>query len=133
MLHMIGLGMGLGTGFAHMYLGKAASKMEEKEAIDFLKKVQVINSMGDIGTALLLISGLYMMTPYWQSLFNMPTLMLKLAFFIVLTIIVAFINRYAKKAVKQNDPSYFAKMEKLGKYSLPLGVMIIVLAVATFF
>lgn len=132
-LHMIGMAMGLGTGFAFAFLGKTMSEMSDDEVLKFMSKIKILNRMGDVGTGLLIISGIYMIIPYHSSLLSMPTLMAKLIAFILLTIIVAFINIYTKKALNNQDVSYLAKVEKLGKISLPLGLLIVVLAVATFY
>ena len=131
-IHFIGLTMGLGTGFAFMFLGMKAKKMDPDKANQLMADVNILNRMGDIGSALLILSGGFMMTPYWFSLYQMPTLMAKLVGVVILMIIVAFINIYTKKGIKTGDVAYFQKVETLGKVSLPLGVIILVLAVLTF-
>lgn len=78
-LHFIGLTMGLGTGFAHGFLGIAASKMSPDEATRFRMHSLVLSRMGHIGLALLIVSGLYLITPYWAMLPHSPLLITKLS------------------------------------------------------
>ena len=71
-LHFIGLTMGLGTGFAHAFLGIVISKMQPDEATKFRLHSLVLGKMGFIGIVLLIFSGLYLMTPYWKVLPSTP-------------------------------------------------------------
>jgi hypothetical protein len=131
-IHFIGLTMGLGTGFAHAFLGVAASKMTPEEATKFRLHSLVLGTMGHIGLGLLIISGLYLITPYWALLTSMPLLMLKLSLVVILAILITFINIYSKRAIK-GDPEYnFKKIEPLGKMALLVGLAIIIVAVCIF-
>ena len=130
-LHFIGLTMGLGTSFAHAFLGKIASKMDAEEATKFRLHSLVLSNMGHIGIGLLVVSGLYLITPYWKILPTSPLLMLKLALVLLLIVLIILLNSFAKKAY--NDPvTQFKKMEKLGKITLFIGLVIVILAVNIF-
>ena len=83
-LHFIGLTMGLGTSFAHAFLGIAVSKMTPGEAIKFRLYSLVLSKMGNIGMGLLIFSGLYLITPYWNILQTLHLLIIKLALVIIL-------------------------------------------------
>ena len=76
-LHFIGIAMGVGTGFAHAFLSRVTSKMTAEEATKFQVHSLVLGRMGHIGFSLLIISGLYLITPYWKILPATPLLMLK--------------------------------------------------------
>ncbi|MEZ5083068.1 MAG: hypothetical protein R2750_06430 [Bacteroidales bacterium] len=73
-LHFIGLAMGLGTPIAFMILGITNAQMNKQESLDFRLKTLAISRMGQIGLVLLVISGLYLMTPYWSVLSHKPLL-----------------------------------------------------------
>ena len=130
--HFIGLAMGLGTGFGHAFLGAAAAKMAKDEATKFRLNTLVLSYMGHIGIALLLISGFYMITPYWKSLSSMPLLMTKLALVLVLIILISLLGVAGKKAKNGDAENQFKKMEILGKLTLLTGVAIVVIAVSVF-
>lgn len=130
-LHFLGLALGLGTSFAFMFLGIANSKMEKDEARQFAQKTNILSKMGHIGITLLIISGLYLMTPYWSSLTAMPTMMAKLAAVVILTVMIVILSVAGKKA-RTGDTVQLQKMEKMGKVALLLGIAIVVLAVFTF-
>jgi MFS family permease len=131
-LHFIGLTMGLGTAFAHAFLGTIAAKMQADEATRFRLHSLVLSKMGNIGLALLIISGLYLITPFWPLLLSSPLLILKLALVITLIVLITFINVFGSKAKKGDAENQFKKMELLGKMTLLTGLAIILLAVSFF-
>ena len=98
-IHFIGLAMGLGTGFAHMFLGMAAEKMSQKEGLDFSLKIQSVNKMGRIGTLLLLLSGFYLIIPYHQAILTTPLLITKLSCVLLLVVLLEILKGYCKKAI----------------------------------
>ncbi len=131
-LHFIGLTMGLGTGFAHAFLGSVAAKMSNEEATKFRMHALVLSTMGHIGIGLLLISGFYLITPYWKILSDMPLLMIKLALVLVLIVLIALINIAAKKAKQGDAENQFKKLQVLGKLTLITGLAILIVAVNVF-
>ena len=131
-LHFIGLAMGLGVAFANLFLGIAAKKMAPEEVIPFRMKTMALARMGHIGLALLLISGFYLITPFWKTLGTMPTLIAKLVGVVILVILIITFARYEKKAKQGNAAVYFGKMEKLGPVALLVAIVIVVLATLTF-
>lgn len=131
-LHFLGLTMGLGTGFAHAFLGKAAANMPAGDAKDFRLHTLVISTMGHIGISLLIISGLYMMMPYWRILSSSPLLILKLSLVAILVVLITLIYFSAKKARSGEAESQLKKMEGLGKLTLLVGVAILILSVSIF-
>ncbi|MES1218455.1 MAG: hypothetical protein ABUT20_23310 [Bacteroidota bacterium] len=131
-LHFIGLTMGLGTGFAHAFLGSITSKMTADEAIKFRLHSLVLSKMGHIGITLLIISGLYLITPYWKVLPAMPLLIVKLSLVAILIILISLIGIAAKKAKNGDAAVQLKKMETLGKLTLITGIAIVIVAVNIF-
>ena len=131
-LHFVGLTMGLGTGFANAFLGTIASRMSAGEATRFRLRLLVLSKMGYIGILLLVISGLYMISPYWNVLASMPLLIAKLVLVGVLVLLVGLISIAGKNAKAGNAEVHFKKMERLGKMALLTGVAIVVLAATVF-
>ncbi|MEP6677509.1 MAG: hypothetical protein ABJA78_20275 [Ferruginibacter sp.] len=130
--HFLGLTMGLGTGFAHAFLGASAAKMAKEDAEKFRMQTLILSTMGHIGIALLLISGFYMITPYWKYLTDMPLLMVKLSLVLVLIVLISLIGIAARKAKKGDVENQLRKMETLGKLTLLVGLAIVVCAVKVF-
>jgi uncharacterized membrane protein len=130
--HFIGLVMGLGTGFAHAFLGSVASKMTPEEATKFRMHSLVLSNMGNVGLGFLIISGLFLITPYWTTLSAMPLLIAKLVLVATLTIVIVLINLSSKKAKQGNAELEIKKMQQLGKLTMILGLSIVILAVSVF-
>jgi uncharacterized membrane protein len=131
-IHFIGLTMALGTGFANMFLAAAASKLEPAERGVFMSRTTVLVRMGQIGLGFLLISGLYLITPYWKALGDLPTLIAKLTCVVLLIVMVTVISLRVRQAKKMNDPTLLAKLKPLGMINFFLGLAIVILAVLTF-
>lgn len=131
-LHFVGLAMGVGVGFANMFLGIASKKMVPEEAVSFRLKTMALAKMGHIGLGLLLVSGFYLMTPFWATLGSTPTLIAKLIGVLVLILLIITFARYERKARQGNAAVYIGKMEKLGPVALLVAIAIVVLAILTF-
>jgi uncharacterized membrane protein len=88
--------------------------------------------MGHLGLALLIISGGYLMTPYWSVLSTMTLLIFKLVLVLILILLVSIITINANKAKKGDAEKHLKKIQPLGRISLLVGLTIIVLAVYVF-
>lgn len=131
-LHFLGLAMGLGTSFAFTFLGMASSKMEKSEGQKFTLNSMSLATMGHIGLTLLLISGGYLMTPYWKILGDQPLLIAKLALYVVLLVVISIISVAARKAKQGETEKYLKKIRMWGQVSFLTGMAIVVLAVLVF-
>jgi uncharacterized membrane protein len=131
-IHFLGLAMGLGASLAFMFLGIAGSKMEKEEGKKFALNTFAISRMGHIGLFMLILSGLYLMSPFWGSLMGLPMLIAKLFLVLVLTITVIILSVYSKRAKRGDTESNLRKIENLGKVSLLTGIAIVILAVLIF-
>ncbi|MCB0545212.1 MAG: hypothetical protein KDC61_08755 [Saprospiraceae bacterium] len=131
-LHFIGLAMGLGTSLAFMFLGMASAKMEEAEARTFRMNTLALAKMGHIGLTLLVLTGLYLITPYWSVLGEMPLLIAKLVLVLVLGALIGIISATIKKVKNGVPGADISKVEPLGKLSLLTGLLIVILAVLSF-
>ena len=131
-LHFIGLAMAIGAGFANLFLGMVASKLEPAERTSFMSRIMILGIMGRSGLGLLVLSGFGLATPYWQTLGEMPLFIVKLSTVAILLISVSFALFLIAKAKNEINPAILAKLKPLGMLNLLLGITIIVLAVLTF-
>lgn len=131
-LHFLGLAMGIGTSFAFMFLGMASSKMDKEAGQNFMVNSLTLSRMGHIGLGLLLLSGGYLMTPYWKLVPSSPLLITKLALVVVLVVLITVITTYGNKAKKGDVESNLNKIRPLGGLSLLTGLAIVVVAVLAF-
>ena len=131
-VHFIGLAMGLGTSFGFLFLGIASKKMEESEGKKFMLNSFALSTMGHVGLTLLILSGGYLMTPYWKSLTSMPLLMTKLALVIVLAALIGIISSTAKKVKRGDAGASMEKVAPLGRLTMLISLAIVILAVLIF-
>ncbi|HEY3430578.1 MAG TPA: hypothetical protein VGK39_07875, partial [Cyclobacteriaceae bacterium] len=107
-------------------------RLDPSERGSFMAKTMILTRMGQTGLGLLLLSGFYLITPYWKILATMPTLIAKLTLVGVLIIMVTVISLKARKALKENNPALLARLRPLGIVNFLIGITILVLAVLTF-
>lgn len=131
-IHLVGLAMGLGSGFAFMFLGIASSKMEAAEGRKFMMNAFSIGKMGIVGLVLLVISGGYLLMPYMSSITSMPTLIAKLLLVLLLITLVVVNLMLRKKFMQTKDENILKSMAMIGRVNLIISILIVVLAVYTF-
>ena len=131
-LHLIGLAMGLGTSFAHAFLGNTLSKLEPTEAAKFRTHTKGLSQMGTVGTVLLLVSGVYLIVPFWPIITTLPLLILKLVLFVILVILIFLINYSARNNYQNHNINNLKRIELMGKFAMVIGVVIVILAVNVF-
>jgi len=129
--HFIGLAMAVGTGFANLFLASVAAKLDPVERGKFMSRTFVLARMGQIGLGILILSGLYLITPYWAVLGSMPTLIAKLTCVVLLIVMVSVISMIIRKGQRENNPALFAKLKPLGLINFVIGLTIVILAVLT--
>jgi hypothetical protein len=130
-LHFVGLAMGIGTSFAFFFLGISGSKLGQDERVKFALNTFALSRMGHIGLTLLILSGGYLMTPYWAVLGSQPLLVAKLILVVTLVLCIVLLS-LATSRVKKGDMSGFKKIAGLGRLALLIGLSIVVLAVLVF-
>lgn len=128
--HFIGLVMGLGTGFAHV--GKIISKLDKSEAQKFRLQTRGLSLMGFIGISLLIISGVYLIIPFWPAITSFPLLITQLVLVFILVSLILLINLGTIKASKNNTEKGLKRVEYMGKLSLLIGITIVIVAVNVF-
>lgn len=131
-LHFLGLAMGLGTGFAHAFLGNTVSKMDRTEAKKFSHQIKALSLMGQIGTLILIGSGIYLIIPYWPSITAFPLLILKLVLVAILEILVLLIGWENKRTFKDDSIENSKRLGFMGKLTLMISITIIIIAVNIF-
>lgn len=72
------------------------------------------------------------MTPYWSTLGSMPLLITKLSLVGVLLVLVILMDIRWRRAVRNGGGKDLAAIPKLGRLALPVGLLIIILAVSVF-
>ncbi|MEO9022892.1 MAG: hypothetical protein ABI237_10770 [Ginsengibacter sp.] len=132
MLHFIGLAMGLGTSFAHAFLGKTISKMERSEAKKFKHQIMALSQMGYVGIFLLITSGIYLIVPYWSAITTYPLLIIKLILVFILVFLIVLIGKGARKDYKSDTEENSKRIGLMGKFTLIIGITIIILAINIF-
>lgn len=134
-LHFLGLALGVGTSFAMLALGRAASVMSPPERGAFMGKVAVLSKNGAIGLTLLLVSGFGMM--FSRGTANTMeagggAFHGKLALVLVMCGLFGWLQVLGARARRNPGGPETQLMPKLGAGMLLLGVSVITLATIAF-
>jgi uncharacterized membrane protein len=97
-----------------------------------MAKTMILMVMGRIGLGLLLVSGFYLISPYWKVLGEMPWLIAKLILVGVLLTMVIVISIVASRARRQGNPTIMAKLKPIGILNFLIGIIILIMAVMSF-
>jgi uncharacterized membrane protein len=130
--HFLGLILGMGSGFASLFIGASNKNLPKEEMPKFMLRLRALGYMGLTGIGLLVISGGYLATPYWSILGSMPYFIMKLSLVVVLLIIVIIMDVRWRRAVKNNGGPDLASIPKLGRLAFPVGILILLFAVLQF-
>lgn len=131
-VHFIGLAMGLGTSFAMMFLAKAALKLDPAKRGEFMMTAMAVTRMGHIGLGLLILSGGYLMTPWWGGLGEMPYMQVKLLLVIVMTGLIGWNTMLGKRMLVGDPVANQRRIKLIGTGILFSALAIVGLAIATF-
>ena len=131
-IHFLGLIMGMGSGFATLFIGSYNKDISKEDGPKFMLRLRALGYMGLTGMILLIISGGYLATPYWAIISSMPWFIAKLSLVVILLVIVLVIDRRWRSAVKNNGGPDLAVIRKLGKLAFPIGILILLFAVLQF-
>jgi len=131
-IHFLGLIMGMGAGFASLVIGVSNKDLSGEERPKFMLRLRGLGYMGLTGIGLLIISGLYLATPYWSQIATMPLFIAKLTLVVVLFTLALIMDRRWRKAVKNGGGPDLAAIPKLGRLAFPVGILIVLFAVLQF-
>jgi len=130
--HFIGLAMGVGAPFVLFFIERTGAKLGQPEQDRFVLNGYRTVVVGHIGITLSLISGGYLMTPYWKVLPDQPLLIAKLALFLFFAAALSMISVLSRKAMESGDRKQLKKTITWGRITMLTGLVIIVLAVLVF-
>ncbi len=130
--HFLGLILGMGSGFASLFIGLYNKNIPKEEAPKFMLKLRSLGYMGLTGLILLIVSGGYLATPYWSIIGSMPYFITKLSLVVVLAVIAIQIDLRWRSAIRNGGGPDLAAIQKLGRFAFPVGILILLFAVLQF-
>jgi len=131
-IHILSVVTFVGAALSAFVLNKVANKLNTTEKINIKSALLSLNYLGKTGLTLLIITGGYLMTPYWSALGAMPLLAAKLTIVVVLLIVLVLLSIKSKKAKKDPSEHTFVAVSKLNLLNLVLGLVVVTLAVLVF-
>jgi uncharacterized membrane protein len=130
-VHFISVALLVGTAFSTFILNQIF-KREQENKIKLQSLILPLNYISKTGLTLLILSGGYLMTPFWPALGIMPLLIVKLVIAGILLGTVILVSIKAKQAKKYQTQNAFNKVKSLQNINLILGIATVFIAVFIF-
>lgn len=134
-LHLLGLAMGLSVPFSNIIMGGLIEKAAPNEKSILARFPQAMARVGDIGLALLWLTGPTMLFRKYGGMAAFSSLgwtfHVKLTAVVVLTLGVGYIHSQMKKAFS-GDQAAMGRIRNVGKITLLSALTAMVFAVLTF-
>ena len=131
-IHFLGLIMGMGAGFASLFIAAGNKDLTMEERPKFMLRLRSLGYMGLTGLIVLIISGGYLATPYWSQLGAMPFFIAKLTLVVVMLVLALLMDRRWRRALKNGGGADLKAIPGLGRFALPIGILIVLFAVLQF-
>ena len=134
-LHFLGLAMGLSVSFSHMVLGVLMAKAAPAEKAVLGRFPPLMSRVGNIGLALLWLSGLGLVQFKWGGFANIGSMPwqfhAKLTLVIILSGLIGFLQAQQRR-LAPGDAAGMARLQTLGKVAFLVAVTIVIFAVMAF-
>ena len=131
-LHFLGLAMGLAVPFSSMVMHGLLAKAAPSEQQVLARFAPAMSRVGDVGLALLIITGLALVLTKYGGFDVMPwQFQVKMAAVALLIGLVGYIHVLMRKA-RNGDAAAAARIPVVGRVTFLLGVIAVVFAVLAF-
>lgn len=130
--HNLGLVLALGSSVFFLIIRNDLYKTAGEAKDDLYKVIAKYQRMAHIGMGIMLLSGGYLMTPYWSALGSMHMLHIKMLVVFMWLITIILLSIMLRRARTGQGKRCDARMLRMNYASLLFGVIIIFVAVFQF-
>lgn len=130
--HFLGLTLAMGSGFSSLFIGASNKNLSPEERPKFMLRLRALGYMGMTGLGILILSGVFLATPYWPRIADMPFFIAKLTLVVIMLVIVLLMDRRWRAAERNGGGSDLRALPKLGRLAFPVGILILLFAVLEF-
>ncbi len=131
-LHFFGLAFGLSVSIANIVMLGVIAKAAPGERPVLARFLPAMSRVGQVGLALLWVTGLAMLYTRWNGFNGLPwTFHVKLTAVVVLTLAVTYLARLERR-IQKGDASAAAQMRAFGGIATLSAVTAVIFAVVTF-
>ena len=131
-VHLLSLVLALGSMATFIIIRKDISRVSGCESNFALITIRKFLNIAYIGMLLMILSGLYLIIPYWPSLASMPLIHIKITVVVLWLIVLIILGVNLKRVKPESYLSYDAKIGLLSFLSVILGLIVVALAIFAF-
>ena len=130
--HELGLVLTIGSAFIFLIIKNNLRTVQSLDADRFYKISNKFRLMTYIGFGIMILSGGYLMTPYWSAFGSFPMIHIKMTIVIIWLLSMAVLGMSSKK-LKHNFPiKYFSRLVLMYSLSLVFGIFTVIIATFSF-
>ena len=130
--HELGLVLILGSAFVFLMIKENLKALQSSDSEKFYKMSNKFRIMTYIGFGIMILSGGYLMTPYWSTFGHLPLIHIKMTIVIIWLLGMAVLGMTSKKLKNDFPGKYFSRLVLMYALSLILGVSVVVIATLSF-
>ncbi len=131
-LHFLGLAMGFSVSAANIVMAGLIAKATPAECVTFSRFPPAMSRVGDIGLAVLWVTGGIMLYTKWDGLGSLPwQFHAKLTAVVLLTLSVGYIH-HLQRLIRGGDAAASVRLQAVAKVTTLLAVIAVIFAVLTF-
>lgn len=131
-VHIFGIVLSLGSIASFLLVRPNISKINAPESVLIYSIIKKYLNWAFVGMGLMILSGGYLMTPYWEHLGSLILLQLKLVIVLIWMLALVFLNFNLRKALQLGYLVYDKRIKFLAVLSVALGMTVVSLAVFAF-
>jgi hypothetical protein len=130
--HELGLVLILGSAFIFLIMKSNLRYMQSLDVDRFYKISNKFRVMTYIGFGIMILSGGYLMTPYWSAFGSFPMIHIKMTIVIIWLLSMAVLGMSSKN-LKHNFPiKYYSRLVLMYSLSLIFGIFTVIIATFSF-
>ena len=131
-IHILSLILSLGSMVTFIIIRKDISRLSGCKSIFALITIRKFLNIAYIGMFFMIISGLYLIIPYWSAIGTMPLVHIKITAVVLWLIILILLGVSLKRVKPETYLSNDVKIGLLSFLSVLLGLIVVALAIFAF-
>ena len=130
--HELGLVLTIGSSLFFLIIKNNLRTIQSLDADKFYSISSRFRVMTYIGFGVMILSGGYLMTPYWSTFGSFPMIHIKVTI-VLIWLLSMMILGMSSKRIKQNSPNkYFSRLVMMNTLSVIFGVFTVIIATLSF-
>jgi len=131
-IHELGLVITIGSSLFFLIIKNSLKLAFDQDAVAFQKISSKFRKSTYLGLLIMIISGGYLMTPYWAHFAQMPMIHIKMTIVIIWLLTLAVLGMTTKSVKQKSHEKYFSRLVLIHILSVLYGILVVIIATISF-